>query len=556
MTRPTGFSSFLGPCLAFAMAVTSAWSMGFTLGSPGSGGDPVWVGLHLESFEFSTSPNDRGGAWSSIEWCRTDGRQVGNGFCPTGGAWRLGPGESIRASIRTVVACDRIRVWTYVAGLDTTGSWISLGVSSGDCDANDGVQVPIQSTGGTCLDLLVEEVAPGTDEAIVVEWFNGGTSVMLIDEVFVEAADCESPESHDCCEVGVAGCTDDATEACVCDLDPFCCETAWDATCVATVSIGECGECGSDCLTGLELDFGDTYIPGGVCQAFPDLFDACDGAGPYLTTSGTCAGPDDVALRFGGGFPWSTIETRCLDLADAEVARLHFDCQTQSGVSGPVIEARLADETVVELARVPLAFDSACRSIEVDLTPILGGGPFRLRFASGSSVGDATRIDDVRIETDPPHGPCEIGSPGSSAPEVDACVCAVDLFCCEAEWDETCVAIAATVCGACDSIPSCGLHGPCHEAREIPGCDDVVCCEITCESDPFCCVIAWDTTCVTISNAECGSPSPDLDQDGVVGGADLGLLLADWGREGGPADLDRDGLVAGGDLGIMLAAWD
>jgi hypothetical protein len=46
----------------------------------------------------------------------------------------------------------------------------------------------------------------------------------------------------------------------------------------------------------------------------------------------------------------------------------------------------------------------------------------------------------------------------------------------------------------------------------------------------------------------------DLDGDGVVGGADLGILLANWGQSG-QGDLDGDGVVGGGDLGIMLAAW-
>ncbi len=47
----------------------------------------------------------------------------------------------------------------------------------------------------------------------------------------------------------------------------------------------------------------------------------------------------------------------------------------------------------------------------------------------------------------------------------------------------------------------------------------------------------------------------DLNGDGVVDGADLGLLLAAWGQAGGPADLNGDLFVDGGDLGILLANW-
>jgi hypothetical protein len=45
----------------------------------------------------------------------------------------------------------------------------------------------------------------------------------------------------------------------------------------------------------------------------------------------------------------------------------------------------------------------------------------------------------------------------------------------------------------------------------------------------------------------------DLNGDGVVDGADLGILLSEWGGPG--ADLNGDGVVDGADLGILLAAW-
>jgi hypothetical protein len=47
----------------------------------------------------------------------------------------------------------------------------------------------------------------------------------------------------------------------------------------------------------------------------------------------------------------------------------------------------------------------------------------------------------------------------------------------------------------------------------------------------------------------------DLDGDGVVGPADLALLLSGWGGSGA-GDLDGDGTVGPGDLTSLLAAWD
>jgi hypothetical protein len=51
-----------------------------------------------------------------------------------------------------------------------------------------------------------------------------------------------------------------------------------------------------------------------------------------------------------------------------------------------------------------------------------------------------------------------------------------------------------------------------------------------------------------------GPPVPgDLNGDGTVNGADLGLLLAAWGTPDG--DLDGDGDTDGADLGILLSNW-
>jgi len=47
----------------------------------------------------------------------------------------------------------------------------------------------------------------------------------------------------------------------------------------------------------------------------------------------------------------------------------------------------------------------------------------------------------------------------------------------------------------------------------------------------------------------------DLNGDGVVDGADLGILLNAWGTDDPTADLDENGVVDGADLGLLLNAW-
>ncbi len=50
----------------------------------------------------------------------------------------------------------------------------------------------------------------------------------------------------------------------------------------------------------------------------------------------------------------------------------------------------------------------------------------------------------------------------------------------------------------------------------------------------------------------------DVNQDGVVNGADISAVLGFWGQAGKPlpaADITRDGLVDGADLAVLLGSW-
>ena len=49
--------------------------------------------------------------------------------------------------------------------------------------------------------------------------------------------------------------------------------------------------------------------------------------------------------------------------------------------------------------------------------------------------------------------------------------------------------------------------------------------------------------------------NPDMNGDGVVDGADVGLFLAEWGSDREAADFNGDGVVDGSDFGLLLADW-
>ena len=541
-----------------SLATLLTWPVSAVLASS-LGDDESYCLLHHEPFESFSAPHDVEDSRFSIEWCETGGSVASSGFCPTGRMYRLDPETTLGACLSPAVGCGRLRIRFVASSLFDTWSRIEIGPAIAGCDGPTVQSAIIDVSKGECHQFEIECLLDTADfgEEIAIRWIHGGgTGVLLIDEITLEGVACCNGAPHSCCEAGGPGCDDALVEACVCNQDPFCCETAWDELCIAAIATGGCGSCVEACEIGLEVDFGDLYIPGGLCAALPEVFDACSGAGPYLTTSGGCAGRGDAALRFGGGFPWSTAETRCLDFGGSTTAVLSFECSTSAGVSGPVIEARWLDLDPVEIFRVPFGSATGCASFSVDLTAFIGLPQFRLRLRSGSTVGDATRIDDLRIELDPDHDPCVSGASGCSDPILESCVCDLDPYCCEVAWDDACITISAVVCGSDCVIPTCGAGGPCDLSRPEPGCDDAECCTAVCLEDPFCCIVRWDETCVQAQVLACGfAVGGDLNADGRVDGADLGILLSLWGTSDSDADLDGSGAVDGGDLGLILAFW-
>lgn len=80
------------------------------------------------------------------------------------------------------------------------------------------------------------------------------------------------------------------------------------------------------------------------------------------------------------------------------------------------------------------------------------------------------------------------------------------------------------------------------------------------DSEPFTIVFDFDAEVdeveAAIASLKPDAPCPgDLDVDGVVGGADFGLMLSAFGTGDLAADLDGDGVVGGGDVGLLLSVW-
>lgn len=106
-------------------------------------------------------------------------------------------------------------------------------------------------------------------------------------------------------------------------------------------------------------------------------------------------------------------------------------------------------------------------------------------------------------------------SPGCDDPTIEGCVCALDGFCCDTEWDDLCAGLAASDCGACGGGGSGGMDEGCCTAHTTGGCDDPTIESCVCAFDPYCCDTQWDGVCVgRVGNDLCAPACEPDDADG------------------------------------------
>lgn len=103
----------------------------------------------------------------------------------------------------------------------------------------------------------------------------------------------------------------------------------------------------------------------------------------------------------------------------------------------------------------------------------------------------------------PDAGPCETGHAEGSGgcSDVECCntVCTDDPFCCVDTWDDLCATSTLSAC-----FYACGAgSGDCLLPNGSPGCEDQTCCETVCARDSFCCEVNWDESCVDLATTDC-----------------------------------------------------
>lgn len=127
----------------------------------------------------------------------------------------------------------------------------------------------------------------------------------------------------------------------------------------------------------------------------------------------------------------------------------------------------------------------------------------------------------------PGTGNCcsENGTPGCDNTFCCGLVCTANPFCCEFGWDALCAQEAGVLCAICIPPPVCPGGGNCCAPNGSPSCDDEECCLLVCAVDEFCCQSLWDNTCAAEAADLCSTCAP-VCADPVLDPAGTGLSTA------------------------------
>lgn len=267
--------------------------------------------------------------------------------------------------------------------------------------------------------------------------------------------------------------------AAVCELDPICCSSSWDALCVS----GAVERCATQC--GMETA-GDCFLPRGLpaCNDGTCCAAVC-GLDPYCCQ----AEWDDNCVNEASKLPLDCRRAECGDPDSGDPCEPHPSPASNN----------------LACCKLVCAEDDYCCTTEWDATCVqlaLGKPECGCFYECGDTcAGDCCRAHD-----------------NQACADADCCaaVCQVDSYCCDTLWDAACASDARAICTAEDEacpLPPCGsdLLPSCCTASNAPNCSDESCCEAVCAVDPLCCTTIWDSICVdeaaAIPSCKCNGPA-------------------------------------------------
>jgi hypothetical protein len=253
----------------------------------------------------------------------------------------------------------------------------------------------------------------------------------------------------------------------VCAVDPYCCESAWDSSCVAKVlTVAQSAACGpapcghSTCAKGAALADGCSPVVTSVCAVDPyccstEWDDSCVAEVQSVAGSEACACSHPVSTT------GAALMNGCSPVATSVCAEDPSCCNT--------------------------GWDDLCvdKAATVASRLVLGSAPCS-------------------------HSTCTTGAAlTEGCSPVVTRICAVDPYCCDVEWDRLCVDEVATVAQDLECVAGACGHTLCTTGGQLTsGCDvpplPSSCVASICAVDSYCCDVAWDRICVGEVASVCG----------------------------------------------------
>ncbi len=286
------------------------------------------------------------------------------------------------------------------------------------------------------------------------------------------------------------GCSDTVICGLVCDADPACCSTEWDANCASIAGAYlVAGDAPAVNLSEIRLKQpgtdADEYIelagdPGESLDGLSIIAIGSDGCrdngvvvhqfnlyGRTIPTSGLFV-LGDPTLSLGSGTPDYPLDIEIIDAGNLTFAL----AWNFTGAQGQLLDA-----------------DGDCVLDETPWESLAG----EVVAGIGDSSGNCIYLGAIEV------GPDDIFTPAHI------------YKCSSGKWDWSAFDIGLAADSPGLANPECGVppavcgeptSGSCFEVG-VSGCDDAVCCDRVASLDPFCATDSWDETCVALAIDQC-----------------------------------------------------
>ena len=369
------------------------------------------------------------------------------------------------------------------------------------------------------LPLLVSSLAhagpdSGADQGVIAVC---GDKTCTAGKEFCDTCPGDCGSCTGCQARSKAKCPTCKCEACVCQKDSYCCSDRWDSVCAAQCK-SPCNGCtlldASVQIDGLVDAAPDSSVPptcgNGTCNPANEFCDTC------AKDCGTC---DGCKAQQSFGCPGCKCED-CVCKKDSYCCSVQWDqacaniCKSQCGGCGVGDLGPPPDLNLVPKAKCG---DGKCDAYQefCDTCP-----------------GDCGTCDGCSMRTTAKCPGCKC----------ESCVCNLDSYCCDSQWDSFCASSCKTRCMGCGTTdgglvdqaikppdmtpdtPSPGVcgDGKCNSKSETcdtcekdcgkctgclprtkPGCPGCACEACVCKLDPDCCKLGWDWICVSECKNNC-----------------------------------------------------